>query len=92
VSYEGLLKLASITVTECALCGAKDVEVMGCFVPEQSEAERYWPTSYWPTKLKPGEPRLLWYGLCSICEKMPRGAAACLVEDRMERRARAARQ
>ena len=39
-----LMSIASTAVNECALCGAKDVEVMGCFVPGQSEAERYWPT------------------------------------------------
>jgi len=87
VNHESLLKQASTTVTECALCGAEYTAVMGCFVPEQGEAEHYWPA-----KLKRGKTRTLWYGLCSICETLPRRAAAFMVEERMERQARAARQ
>jgi len=87
LTQEDMMRLASTTVNRCAICDVEDIEVLGCFMPPEDEAEQYYPV-----KLKPGKTRTLWYGLCSICEKLPRRAVACWVEEKMERQARAARQ
>ncbi|MBA7585628.1 hypothetical protein ES708_27614 [subsurface metagenome] len=60
-------KLAKDDVKCCYLCGKEEIEVLGCFVPDD-------PAEWTPGKPAPGKTRTLWYGLCGECFKLPNKA------------------
>ena len=57
-------ELARDKIRHCYLCGKEEVNVLGCFVPDD-------PTKWISGKPAPGKTRSFWYGLCEECFKLP---------------------
>jgi len=66
VKAQKAYNLAKDNVKCCYLCEKEEIEVMGCFVPDDPE-EWEWISG----KPALGKTRTYWYGLCEECFKLP---------------------
>ncbi|MBA7564363.1 hypothetical protein ES695_00535 [Candidatus Atribacteria bacterium 1244-E10-H5-B2] len=79
---EDALEFAKHNISECFLCGDKEIITIGCFIPHDPENRVDWLMG----KLPKGKMRTAWYGLCKKCFNLPNKEK--LIEEKIENNAK----